>query len=432
MALLLAGPIPLLSQQPVEISLEEVLQRVQGSNTEIGLSGKQAELAAYELQSSNAVFLPTLSVSHTAMNTTNPLMAFGFKLNQEILTPADFDPGMLNEPEAISSFVTDLSLEQPLINLDGFQMRKAGKITAEAMELQLYRTRERLDYEAEMAYGRLQLAHKSVEVLKKARAAAHENLVQAQDRYDRGLLNKAELLEAKVRLSTLENQLDTAISQVGNASDQLGFLMGAPMGPVYRPTEELRAWQSAGEVEGNLELRADIRAMELQKEAQWALVKAERMGFMPRLNAFANYQLHDDKIFQGRGKGYLIGASLSWDIFKGAQRFANLGKSRTNYEKAKLEQQQYLANSTMELQRVNRLVKDAQQKQESSKLAMEQSGEALRIRTDRFREGLERTTDLLMAEALHAQSQLEHYRAILQYNQAQALLKFLTASMIEP
>ncbi len=432
MAMLMTVPIQLLSQQFVEISLEEVLQRVQRSNTEIGLSSKQAELADHELRYSNSVFLPSLSVSHTAMATTNPLMAFGFKLNQEILTQTDFDPVMLNDPESISSFVTEISLEQPLVNLDGFQKRRAGKIMAEAMELQSYRTRERLDYEAEMAYGQLQLAHKTVEVLEKARKAARENLGLARDRFERGLLNRAELLEAKVRLSTLENQLDSAISQVGNASDGLGFLMGAPMGQIYWPTEELRPWQLESSAGEPMEPRADLRAMELLKEAQFALLKAERMSFLPRLNAFAGYQLHDSQIFRGRGKGYLIGASLSWDVFKGGQRHANLGKSRTNYEKAKLEQQQYLANSTMELQRVHRLVQDARQKQESSKLAMEQSGEALRIRMDRFAEGLERTTDLLMSEALHAKSQLEHYRAILQYNQARSLLKFLNTSMIEP
>src|SRR5690606_22167224 len=159
----------------------------------------------------------------------------------------------------------------------GFQKRKAGKITAEAMELQLFRTRERLDYEAEMAYGQLQLAHKTVEVVEKARKAALGNLDLARDRYDRGLLNRAELLEAKVRLGTLENQLGSAISHVGNASDRLGFLMGAPVGPIYRPSEELQPWQPGSRVGGILEQRADIRAMELLTEAQLALHKADRM-----------------------------------------------------------------------------------------------------------------------------------------------------------
>lgn len=415
-----------MAQQPVEISLDGILARVRESNADIRLSEQEAHLADYDLQYWDSFLLPKLSLSHTAMSTTNPLMAFGFKLNQEVLTQADFDPVRLNDPEAINSFVTELSLELPLVNLDGLQRRKAGKIRAEAMDLYALRTRQRLEYEAFMAYGQLQLAHKTVEVLEKARGSARENLDMVQDRYGQGLLNKAELLEAKVRLSSLENQLNTAKSQVANASDRLGFLMDRGQGVVYRPKEELRTVQDIPPLGGSLDHRADIRAMELIKEAQLVQLRAERLSFLPRFNAFANYQLHDDQIFHGGAKGYLVGASLSWDIFKGTQRSATVGKSRTHYEKAKLEQQKYLAKGAMELLRIGRRIEDAGQNEKSTKLAMEQAGEALRIRRDRFREGLERTTDLLMAETLHAQSQLEHYQAILQYNQALALYTFLT------
>src|SRR5690606_15702947 len=123
---------------------------------------------------------------------------------------------------------------------------------------------------------------------------------------------------------------------------------------------------------------------------------------------------------------------LRWEVFVGGQRQANVGKSRRNRGKAKLERQKYPPERSTERRRAHEMVQEARQKQERSKLGAEQRGEALRIRMDRFAEGLERTTDLLMSEALHAKSQLEHYRAILQYNQARSLLKFLNTSMIEP
>ena len=80
----------------------------------------------------------------------------------------------------------------------------------------------------------------------------------------------------------------------------------------------------------------------------------------------------------------------------------------------------------MELQRTKRMVEDAKSRLETSKLAMEQSEESLRIRTNRFKEGLEKTTDLLMAEATYAEKQLAYYQTIFEYNQAQSLLTFLT------
>ncbi|MDC9723078.1 MAG: TolC family protein, partial [Urechidicola sp.] len=58
--------------------------------------------------------------------------------------------------------------------------------------------------------------------------------------------------------------------------------------------------------------------------------------------------------------------------------------------------------------------------------ALEQSKESLRIRTNRFKEGLEKTTDLLLAETQYAQKQLEYYKTIFEYNYAYQYLQFLT------
>ncbi|MAU14957.1 MAG: transporter [Muricauda sp.] len=416
----------LFAQDRVKISLEDVLVRVQESNTSIKVSEQEAKMAKYDYRFSNSIFLPQISVSHTGMATTNPLMAFGSKLNQEILTQADFNPDLLNDPDQIENYATKVSVEQPLINLDGFYQRKAAKTTMEAKELQAMRTRDYLDFEARKAYGQLQLAHQAVAVFEKAYEAAKANLNMAQNSYDQGMLQKADLLEVKVRVTEVSDQLKTAKSNVKNASDYLAFLMNEQGNVVYEPSEELIPDNPGGPVEVSLENRADVKAMDLVSEAYKANMRADKMTFLPRLNAFASYEMYDDQIFRADANGYIIGASLSWDVFKGSQRFAKVGKSKTSYEKAKQEYEQYVAKSTMELQRTKRMVEDAKSRLETSKLAMEQSEESLRIRTNRFKEGLEKTTDLLMAEATYAEKQLAYYQTIFEYNQAQSLLTFLT------
>ncbi|MDC6383843.1 TolC family protein [Flagellimonas taeanensis] len=414
------------AQDHVKISMEDVLARVQESNASIKVSEQEAKMAKYDYQFSSSIFLPQVSVSHTGITTTNPLMAFGSKLNQEILTQADFNPALLNDPDQIENFATKISVEQPLINMDGFYQRKAAKTTMEAKDLQAMRTRDYLNFEAQKAFGQLQLAHRAVQVLEKAYEAANANLNTAQNSYDQGLLQKADLLEVKVRVTEVENQLNSAKSNVKNASDYLAFLMNEQRNVVYEPTEELMPTDLGGPTEATLENRADVKAMDLVSEAYKANMRAENMTFLPRLNAFASYEMYDDQIFRADAKGYIIGASLSWDVFKGAQRFAKVGKSKTNYERAKQEYEQYVAKSSMELQRTRRMVEDAHNRLQTSKLAMDQSEESLRIRTNRFREGLEKTTDLLMAEAMYAEKQLAYYQTIFEYNQAQSLLTFLT------
>lgn len=415
-----------LAQDHIQISLDEVLAKVQESNASIKVSEQEAQMAKYDYRFSNSIFLPQIAVSHTGLATTNPLMAFGSKLNQAILTQADFNPALLNDPDQVENYATIVSVEQPLINLDGFYQRKAAKTTMEAKELQAMRTRDYLDFEARKAFGQLQLAHRAVAVLEKAFEAANANLNMAQNSYDQGLLQKSDLLEVKVRVTEVSDQLKTAKSNVQNASDYVSFLMNEQGDVVYKPSEELVPDNLVENSEGSLENRADVKAMDLVSEAYKANMKAENMTFMPRLNAFASYEMYDDQIFQADASGYIIGASLSWDVFKGSQRFAKVGKSKTSYEKAKQEYEQYVAKSSMELQRTKRMVEDAESRLQTSKLAMEQSEESLRIRTNRFKEGLEKTTDLLMAEATYAEKQLAYYQTIFEYNQAQSLLTFLT------
>lgn len=415
-----------IAQEPVNISLEEVLEKVRESNASIQISEKEAKMAKYDYRFSNSIFLPQIAVSHTGMATTNPLMAFGSKLNQGILTQADFNPNLLNDPDQVENFATVVSVQQPLINMDGFYQRKAAKTTMEVKELQAMRTRDYLDFEAQKAYGQLQLAYRAVEVMQKAYDAATANLNMAQNSYDQGLLQKADLLEVKVRVTEVSNQLKTAKSNVKNASDYVAFLMNEQGNFVFEPTQELLPENIGEATEASLENRADVKAMDLVSEAYRANMKADNMTFLPKLNAFASYEMYDDQLFQADSKGYIVGASLSWDVFKGSQRFAKAGKSKTNYEKAQTEYEQYVSKSTMELQRTKRMVEDAENRLQTSKLAMEQSEESLRIRTNRFKEGLEKTTDLLMAEATYAEKQLAYYQTIFEYNQAQSLLTFLT------
>ena len=73
------------SQQEKVISFEEVLSNVEKNNHTIKISEQDYSIAKADYSQTNSVFLPNVTISHTAMAITNPLMAFGSKLNQEIL-----------------------------------------------------------------------------------------------------------------------------------------------------------------------------------------------------------------------------------------------------------------------------------------------------------------------------------------------------------
>ena len=416
------------AQQILPISKQEVLSKVSESNTSLKISEQDFNQARADYRQTNAVLLPNISVSHTGIATTNPLMAFGSKLNQEILTQNDFSPALLNDPSQIENYATKFEIQQPLINVDGMFQRKAAKTKMQAMQLQTIRTGDYLEFEVDKAYMQLQLAYKAVEVLEKALEAANANKKLADNSFTQGYLQRSDVLAVEVRVTEVQNQLQSAKSNVHNASNYLSFLMSDSQDVVYKPSDSLSVAIFELENIAVSESRSDIKAMQLASDAYKNMHKADKMAFLPRLNAFGSYELYDDQAFQGDANGYLFGAQLSWNILEGTKRFGKAQKSKAEFEKSKLQLEQYVSKSNLEFNKAKRMMLDAENKLKLTELALQQSEESLRIRTNRFKEGLEKTSDLLITETQYAQKQLEYYQTIFEYNYAQAYLNFLTKS----
>ena len=415
------------SQDTLSISKSEVLEKVLENNLQIKVAEKSFESARGDYRQSNALFLPNINASYTGIATTNPLMAFGSKLNQGILTAADFNPDLLNDPDQTTNFATKFEILQPIINMDGFQMRKAAKSKMTAVELQSVRTVDYIKLEIQKAYMQLQLAYKAVEVLEAAKEAGLANKKIADDNFKQGYMQKADVLLVDIHVTEIENQLQNAKSNIKNASDYLSFLMGGSNETILKPTSELKA-----ELDLNLYTtafslnRTDIEAMEESTNAYEHMYKASKMGYVPSLNAFGSYEMYNKDIFEGNSGGYLVGAQLSWNLFEGYKRIGETQKTKAEFNKAALNLDEYKSKSELEFNKAKRQLKDAENNLHLTNLAVEQSTEALRIRTNRFKEGLEKSSDLLISETQYLQKQLEYLQNVFNYNYTKPYVNFLT------
>ena len=415
-------------QDTLTISKKDIVQKANDKNLQLQIANQAFKSAQADYRQSNALFLPSITASHTAISTTNPLMAFGSKLNQEVLTAADFNPALLNDPAATQNYATKIEVLQPLINVDGLYGRQAAKSKMEAFQLQTERTGEYLALEVNKSFMQLQLAYKAVKVLEKANATADANLKLIENYFKQGILQKTDVLSVQVRVNEIKNQLQYAKSNVQNASDYLAFLLNEDnTNKVYKPLEELdntiAISSSNTSLSGN---RKDILAMDKSSEAYAKMYQSSKMNFLPTLNAFGSYELYDDTLFGTNAQGYLVGAQLSWKVFDGYKSIGKMEKAKAEYQKAEVENQQYKSQSQLELNKTNRQLKDAENKVNLEKLALEQSQEAYRIRSNRFTQGLEKTTDLLQAETQMFQKELQLLQAVFEYDFTQEYLQFLT------
>lgn len=416
------------SQDTLTISKSDLRQKLADKNLQLQIARKNYESAKADYLQSNALFLPNISLSYTGMATTNPLMAFGSRLNQEILTQSDFNPALLNDPKTTQNFATKIEIQQPLFNMDGIFGRQAAKAKMEAFQLQTQRTEEYLVLEVSKAYMQLQLAYKALNVLEKAESTAKANLKLVENYFKQGLLQKTDVLNVQVRVNDITNQRQYAKSNVQNASDYLAFLINEDgQGKTFKPSEaldntikvEVADWQFSDN-------RKDLQAMQKSSEAYKKMLTMSKMGFLPRLNAFGSYELYDSQFLGTAAKGYLVGAQLSWHVFDGYKSIGKYDKAKADFQKASLEKEQYKKQSQLEFNKTNRQLKDAENKVSLSQLAFEQAQEAYRIRQNRFAQGLEKTTDLLVSETQMIQKELEHLQAVFEYQFTQEYLQFLS------
>ena len=422
---LITLPVFVTAQDTVILNRESVIKDVAAKNLQVKIAEQGYLSAAAGYHQTKAIYLPNVTLSYTAITTTNPLMAFGSKINQEAVNMADFNPALINNPGSIQNLNTKLEIQQPIINYDAVYQRKAAKSQADAMKLKMERSAEYVSFEADKAFMQLQMAYAVAEVLTKAKQTAVANQKLVTDYYNNGLLQKSELLNVQVRINEIDNQLQYAKSAIHNASDYIHFLQNDSTETVIKPADTLAYKQQDLHPFSISNNRKDIAAYSKALEAYSNMNLSAKKKLLPRLNAFASYELNDKKLYQFRGEGYLLGLQLVWNVFDGLKTKGAVQQTKANYRQAAQELEQYRLQSQLEIDKTIRQLNDAANKINLAKLALEHSQEAYRIRSNRYGQGLEKTTDLLNAEMQVTQKQLEYHQAVFEYNITSSYLSFL-------
>jgi len=414
------------AQQTKAISLQEAISTAQQKNTQIKIAKQNKAISKAQYQQSISVFLPNVTVNNAVMTTNSPLNTFGFKLLQQTTTIADFSPAVLNNPEVLTNFSTQVQLQQPIINLDGFHQRKAAKLANQASEFVLARTKDGIKLKVQSAYLKLQLSYKALEVVKKALATVNANHKYVSDLYKQGLVQKSDVLNVDVYVATVKNQLQQTKSMIKNTSDQLAYILGnTDKEVILIPKDSLTLLNNTADLKDlNIE-RADILAYKSQVEAQKQMVKSSQSAFLPRANAFANYEWNTADYLGFKANNYLVGVQLSWSVFSGGKHLNKIKQEKATLNKAELGFNDYITQTKLDFQKTKRQLNDAFANLHRTKLAVSQSAEVLKITTNRYKQGLEKTTDLLTAQTQYQSKQLEYYQAILMYNVTCNYLKFL-------
>lgn len=409
--------LPGKAQDTLRYSLEQVTQEVLTQNWDIRKLNSQLGMSKAASMQANSAFLPNVSVQENYMTTTDPMMAFGIKLRQESIGQADFDPTLLNDPDRIENFNTSVQVQMPIFNLDGIYGKKATQLNYEAVGHNKEWLSTQLTIHAKSLYYGLILSEERNEVVNQALAAAQADLKVAQGLYDQGIINDSDLMQAQIRVIQIESSVLQSQHDYTQLQHQLLHLMGRSAGAVVKPLEAIPALGLDSNTLTLAENRADLTAAKLQAESAALNHKSQKSGFIPRVNAYGTYDMHDTQILGNQGENYTVGVQLKWDLFQGGKKIGATQSAKYQSEYAQLQYEELQSNAEHELIQLQQSYLLAQKQLQLAKQSTEQAETLNRIIKDRYAQGLETTADLLRNESQYLSKQLQELQVTHEYLQ---------------
>lgn len=433
--LLLFGP----SRVQAQLTLRDALARADRQAYANRIAGANADVQRAQAIQPYRGILPGLRAEAGFIRTNDPLNAFGTKLRQRAVTPADFAPALLNSPGGIGNRSTALVLEQPLLNADAWVGRAAAGDAAKAQSAMADWTRMGTRTDVVRAYFGATLAAEKRATLEAAERAGLAHVARARALADTGLVTRSDALLAEVRAGEITTQKLGAAGEASHAGRALAMLLGEPGAAYELPAalpsaDAIRALVAGDTAEGaagptaadrvavdsrqrthagipqradvRADMRADVRAAAFARSAARADAWRARSLYLPRLNGFARYDWNDNSGFFADRRSWTAGVMASWSPFAGASEIAETRATRARSRAAEAQHEAATANARLEQERTREALAVTLAQLAIAERAVEQSAEALRIVARKYDGGLATISDLLEAQAVETQSRL--------------------------
>ena len=385
------------------LTLQVAIQNALEKNPHLDAAQSRVSASAERITQANSGFYPKVYVSEAYQLTTNPMWAFGMKLNQKIIAQKDFDPASLNDPSSIDNFNTMLWMNWPLFDSgQTWFSRQQAETAHQATAAGLDRTRQQIVSQTVAAYTDLVFAKESVAVVEQALQTAAVHLRLIEDRYNSGLTVKSDLLRARVHMSELEQQKVEAGSQYLIAQAALCAVMGedvlndavpvTPLSETKVPAKALAEWIDMALVD-----RPDLKEIKFHEQTARTEIKKARSAHWPSVNLNGSYELNTAD-FDDMANNYTVGANVTLNLFSGNGISARERESLYRHNETSANLRAMNQKIQLETRSAYYKLHSAEKRIQAATLSVDAARETLRIVSDRYDNGQVSIVSLLDAE----------------------------------
>jgi len=406
-ALLVCGALP--AQDA--LSLPMALRRAGASSLQADLAGLSRREAQGDREEVKASFLPELQL-------------MGGHLN------LDQDPALRTEPFSMGPFpvlgtIMVPSMEQYVAQKSSWRYQltasylvydfgkrasalSAAKAKETAVDLRGKDAVSRAQAEAAGRYlGVVNLLARRI-VVDQRRQALQDHLKDARALFDQGVVARNDLLRTEVALRAVDDagrSLDNAlVSARENLNVVLGLAPAVPQTlPDTLPVPPPLPWDEAQVRAKAPEANGGVKALEAKVKAAQGQVDFRKRDYAPNVVAQLGHSYEENKFLAHPDQTSLY-LGLSWKLFDGGARSARISRSRAEEDTARRELVEARRQAENAAARAYRDYKEALAEMDTAKADVEAALENLRIVSDQYQQAYAKSSDVLDAETVLAES----------------------------
>lgn len=453
------------------IDLKQAIQIALANNTQMKQSLLSIRDADQQIRTAWSNVMPDISAS--ANYTRNLEVPVNF------LPEIIFDPN--GDPDALIpvAFGTDnnwqggFSVSQTLFSGQAFVGISSSELYKAAQSENLRATSQGIVTQTRITYYQALVAKEQYRLIETQIERLENNLEDTKKRFEQGFTDDYAVLQLEVQLSNLEPQLNSAEFAVQNALKDLLDVMGLPVQlsldikgdlssfNIYEAETDLDENESLKTVdqitplqlnedsaltEQAMDLRGDLRILDVQKRLQGKQLDAQRSLYLPNITASYNLQwsaaqagspeFFGTEDSRARSQTLMVGVQVP--IFQGFSRDAAVQQAKIQIKDTELQMYQAKQSANKEIYSAKQSVREAMQNNDALLKAISQAERGYERALARYQNGVgsqQEVTDaelqLREAENNYAQMVSGYLTAKAQYDQAIGKVPFVETDIQE-
>ncbi len=384
----------------------------------------QVQAGEAKVGQSQANYYPQINVAtgYTRISPVSPTI----NTSQAGMPPGTFIP--TGGTTAYDQYAATAYVNQLLFDFGktGSQVR-VQKLNKEAASFNLQNVKDQVIFNVKQAYYNLLGVERARKVAAESVDNFRNHLTVAVGHYTAGMKPKFDVTKAEVDLSSAELNLIKMENNVRVGRVNLNNAMGLFQTdvPLYTIQDDVSSAPFELNIKDAIQIvydrRADLRALQRQKEAAAESVRLSQKGYFPTLSGYASYSYVGPEF--PLDSGWYAGANLIFPLFSGFLTKNQVVEAKANLEVLNANERGLKQQILLDLEQAFNALREASESRRKTELSVRQARENQELATERYRSGIGTTSELSDALVAYANAQLNDIGALYDYKIAQARIE---------